>query len=401
MILKKSLLALLCSVVLLTSNAQPSVLSLGDIAFTGANTASSNVNGTGNNKDFSFVLLRAINQGTTILFTDYGWMSTGAFQFTCPSTNPAVTDGVVKWVADKGYPYGTQVVIRCQLSPSANVGTATGEQAAVNPFSGGPQYVTISSVGETIFAYQGSLTTPSFIAAMNMSPTGWTTGTLDCSMTGQPTASTRPAAFNNSNNYGVVLLPNASTTNMRLKPTVILSTDAATARTTLANATNWEFSASQLVLPAVSNVLPVSFDEVVASIKGTSLAVNWQTTSERNCKSYTVEVSADGENWQSLGSVDSKATDGSSSTPLSYSFTFDVKGVAFASIGMALLFLAFPRKSRYSLLLCIVAGIVVLAACTKDNRAEILKADKLFVRIAQQDIDNSVNYSKIVQAIKD
>lgn len=400
MTLKKSLLAVFSICLSSVLSAQPpSILGLGDIAFTGANTASGTVNGTGSNKDFSFVLLKGINPGTTIFFTDYGWMSTGAFQSTC-SSNPAVTDGVVKWVADQAYAYGTQVVIRCHVSPSANFGTATGEQAAVNLFSGGPQYVTISSVGETLFAYQGTLAAPSFIAALNMYPTGWTTTTLDCSMSGQPTASTRPAAFNNSNNYALVLLPSASATNMRLKPTVQLSTNPAVARATLANASNWEFSSAQQVLPSSPNVLPVNFGEVSASIKETSLTVKWQTTSETNCKSYTVAVSADGINWHNLGSVDSKADNGSSSTPLSYSFAFDVKGITFATVGIAVLFLAFPRRRGYSALLCILAGIFVFAACTKNERTEILAEGKLFVRIAQHDIDNTTSYSKIIQATR-
>ncbi|MGN7784188.1 hypothetical protein ACTJIJ_06665 [Niabella sp. 22666] len=398
MTFKKSLLAFLCSAMLFISNAQPTTLALGDIAFTGANTASSNVNGTGDNKDFSFVLLRAINQGTTIYFTDYGWMSTGAFQSTC-STNPALTDGVVKWVADKGYPYGTQVVIRCQVAPTANVGTATGEQAAINPLNGGPQYVTIASPGEVLFAYQGSLTSPSFVAALSMIPAGWTATTMNCNTGLQPTGSTRPAVFDNSNNYAIVLLPSGGT-NVRLKASVILSTNAATARATLANPANWDFSTAQQVLPASPNVLPVTFDEVTANIKGASLAVNWQTTSETNCKSYTVEVSADGENWQRLGSVDSKAVNGSSSTPLYYSFTFDIKGIAFASIGVAFLFLAFPRRARYSALLCILAGIFVFTACTKSERTEVLTSGKLFVRIAQHDIDNTTSYSKTIQATR-
>jgi len=399
MALKKLLLAFLCSTMLLTANAQPTTLTLGDIAFTGANTASGTVNGATSNKDFSFVLLKAINTGTTIFFTDYGWMSTGAFQSTC-STNPALTDGVVKWVADKEYPYGTQVVIRCQVSPTANVGTATGEQAAINTLNGGPQYVTIASPGEVVFAYQGSLTSPSFVAALSLIPAGWTTGTLDCSTGLAPNASTRPAAFNNSNNYAVVLMPTGGT-NARLKATVTLSTDAATARTTLANPANWDFSTTQQVLPASPNVLPVNFDKVTASVKGTALTVNWRTTSETNCKSYTVEVSADGDNWQSLGSVDSKAVNGSSSTPLSYSFTFDVSSATFAFIGMTLLLLVFPRKTQYAALLCLVASVVVFTACTRDTRIPSIKADKLFVRVAQHDIDNTTSYSKIVQAIKD
>ncbi|MCH5684326.1 hypothetical protein LWM68_08630 [Niabella sp. W65] len=46
------------------------------------------------------------------------------------------------------------------------------------------------------------------------------------------------------------------------------------------------------------------------------------------------------------------------------------------------------------------AAILMLAACAKDNDRETLAtSSKIFIRIAQQDIDGKINYSKIVQAI--
>ena len=129
--------------------------------------------------------------------------------------------------------------------------------------------------------------------------------------------------------------------------------------------------------------------------------MDWQTSSETNCKLFEVELSTDGKNWQSIGSTESKANNGSSSTALSYNLTFDTKGIVLGTLGLSLILLAFPRRNRYSIIICFALAIAALNACTKDNRSVISEADKVFVRIAQYDIDDTVNYSKTVQAIKE
>src|SRR5687767_11610298 len=59
-------------------------LAAGDIAFVGYITTDDNVNGTSQNDEFSFVLLRDITAGTTINFTDFGWTDGNAFQTANP-----------------------------------------------------------------------------------------------------------------------------------------------------------------------------------------------------------------------------------------------------------------------------------------------------------------------------
>jgi len=53
-----------------------------------------------------------------------------------------------------------------------------------------------------------------------------------------------------------------------------------------------------------------------------SVSLNWTTTMEINCKNFTVQRSADGgKTWTNVGVVASKAINGNSSTPLSYTLT--------------------------------------------------------------------------------
>lgn len=72
-------------------------LSLGDIAFTGYRSDGDDA--------FSFVLLKDIENGTQIVFTDQGWMSAGGFF-------PDEPENIIYWTSTSEMIYGTQILIQ-------------------------------------------------------------------------------------------------------------------------------------------------------------------------------------------------------------------------------------------------------------------------------------------------
>lgn len=78
MTLKKIFLALLCSVSIIKSFSQTTLVA-GDIAFTGLNSTFTTINDfvnapqTESNKEFCFILLNNVTSCTTIFFTHFGW----------------------------------------------------------------------------------------------------------------------------------------------------------------------------------------------------------------------------------------------------------------------------------------------------------------------------------------
>jgi hypothetical protein len=67
-----------------------------------------------------------------------------------------------------------------------------------------------------------------------------------------------------------------------------------------------------------NGTLPVVLDHFNASFSGNQVVLDWATLVEINSDHFSVERSADGSNWQTLGTV---AASGNSETKVSYSFT--------------------------------------------------------------------------------
>ena len=68
-----------------------------DLAFTGYQIHDDDLDGSGKDDSFSFVLLRDTPQGQEIFFTDKGWIN-NRFQ----TLALAPTDGMIKWTAPAG-----------------------------------------------------------------------------------------------------------------------------------------------------------------------------------------------------------------------------------------------------------------------------------------------------------
>lgn len=120
--------------------------------------------------NFSFIPLKDLAAGTLINFTDFGWTSeSNGFQLSCNvfGTSGAVADGAITWTAPAGgVLLGRQVTIACGgTSPSASHGTEVGLQGTVNAPT---EYMSLSPGGDHIFAFQGTLASPTLITAIAM-----------------------------------------------------------------------------------------------------------------------------------------------------------------------------------------------------------------------------------------
>ena len=124
--------------------ATPTTLIAGDIAFSGY--ISSAVP-----DEFSFVLLKNIGPGTTINFTDNGWLNTNVLQ----SAEQTVT-----WTAPAGgLPAGTEIKIAGLTATKAGGGAAGTVSGTA---------LSLISSGDQVLAYQGPAAAPVFISAIHM-----------------------------------------------------------------------------------------------------------------------------------------------------------------------------------------------------------------------------------------
>ena len=115
-------------------------LSAGDIAFTGYNSDGDD--------SFSFILLAPITSGTVIKFTDQGWSGSALNG----------TEGEITWTSTSAMSALTIVTILPTGSGYASAGSLTVNTA-----------MSLASGGDQIFALQGTLGTPTFIAGVHMS----------------------------------------------------------------------------------------------------------------------------------------------------------------------------------------------------------------------------------------
>ena len=71
----------------------------------------------------------------------------------------------------------------------------------------------------------------------------------------------------------------------------------------------------------VPTATPVTLLGFTAQKQGNTTLLQWQTATESNNKGFAVQRSSDGQNWQIIGFVNSKAANGNSAQPLSYQYT--------------------------------------------------------------------------------
>ncbi|WP_157472033.1 hypothetical protein, partial [Neolewinella persica] len=124
-------------------------LTPGDLAFTGFQS-----DGT---DEFAFVLLTDVPNGTVINFTDNGWLSAGSFR---------TGEGVVSLTLNADLNCGTEIRYdgtNFLTAAGASAGTATNVTGSLG----------LSTSGDQLFAFLGSLASPDLIAGINFDGTGW------------------------------------------------------------------------------------------------------------------------------------------------------------------------------------------------------------------------------------
>uniref|UniRef100_UPI00292DD1E0 putative Ig domain-containing protein n=1 Tax=Pedobacter nototheniae TaxID=2488994 RepID=UPI00292DD1E0 len=194
--LKYSLILSLFLCIKLNVHAQaPCSLLKGDIVINGYDMADDQNNGTLKDDRFSFVVLKKVNLGQVIYFTDFGYIN-ATNQFQVPSK--AVSDGIIKWTADQEYEAGTEIIINCKFTLKATLkdnitaaGTVVGALESYNTstlFTGDPkEYMSLAEFsGDQIFAFllpssngvNDFTTGITFLAGIsaNVSSGGWITG---------------------------------------------------------------------------------------------------------------------------------------------------------------------------------------------------------------------------------
>ena len=133
------------------------ILSVGDIVINGVIS--------NNSDEFSFVLLRDVENGTQINFADKGWFASGSFRN---------NEGIVTWTADSYLTCGTEVtIVETALgSNTYNVNHGT----AIETDTG----FALAAAGDQIIAFQGTQASPTIIYAIFFaSNVGWTDATTN------------------------------------------------------------------------------------------------------------------------------------------------------------------------------------------------------------------------------
>ncbi len=161
--MKKITLVLAALFALCYTQAQ-TTLAAGDIAFLGSNTDP----GSTTTDNVSFVLLKDIDAATTIIFTDRGWNDTGGF-----SNFPG--DGELTWTSGSARSAGDVIVLDLTIGELSNSGA-------------------YSSIGDQLFAIQGSIASPIFIAGIHFNVA--TSGTDDANWDGSATTNSTSALPN-------------------------------------------------------------------------------------------------------------------------------------------------------------------------------------------------------------
>ncbi|MEL6276882.1 MAG: hypothetical protein AAFU03_17415, partial [Bacteroidota bacterium] len=180
----------------------------GDLAFTGYQSDAPD--------GFSFVLLTDIEANTVLSFTERGWLSTGGFI--------GNTEGSFTLTFGSAYSCGDEFFADGTTNAAYVVNDESGSSAGTIA-----QSVTfqLSSSGDQVFAFQGSLANPTLIAAIHMN------GVWNSEATNGNT-STQPAALM-GNNSSIAITPETDNASFDCTPNSGTPDDLAAALTTLSN----------------------------------------------------------------------------------------------------------------------------------------------------------------------
>lgn len=164
---------------------------------------------------------------------------------------------------------------------------------------------------------------------------------------------------------------------------------------------NWRLD--DIVITASAIILPVTFEKVQAILSGGQLKVQWTTSFETNNDHFDVEVSKNGKDFVKIATLQSKAIQGNSTIPLQYEYTTTAGKVAAGAFALlfAVLIPGFKNRRIIHFAWLSIIMTISISSCQKENLSEVNTESRIFVRIAQVDIDGTKSYSKTVQAIQD
>lgn len=296
---------------LASAGSKAQVLSAGDIAFTAYNSNSIT-------DEFSFVLLKNIPSGTVIYFTDNAWLE-------APISALRSGEETITWTSNSSLVAGQEIKISgltATLSAGAGTpGTVTG--TALN----------LSTGGDQILAFQGSIASPTFISAIHMNV--YDTNVGDAINT---TAASWDAG-NSNNTNGSALPPGLTTaTDCIWIGTFQVSasekdnakficpggyTTIAQIRAAVNNQANWitEDQPANTILPPSGcnflSVLPIRFVYFDAKLNADKTArLEWNLSQQNDVKEFVVERSLDGVAFTRIGTLAALYT-----TSNTYSYT--------------------------------------------------------------------------------
>jgi hypothetical protein len=226
---------------------------------------------------FSWVALVPIPGGTTILFTDNGWNGS-AFR---------TSEGVLTWTAPaSGVPAGTVVTITGGTTASIGTVTSSGTYA-------------LSTAGDQLFAFKGTLASPTFIAGINFGGTGWDDTAASTN------SSALPATLTNGSN--AVAVGNQDNGRFNCSDGSVMG-NIATIGSNINTATNWTINAD-ILSPAVSactytsSSLPVRLISFKSEAQSAVIELTWQTGEEIDNSHFEIERSSNAQNFETIGRV--------------------------------------------------------------------------------------------------
>lgn len=261
---------------ILFSNAKgQTTLSAGDIAITKFNSQDPD-------DGFSFILLRNIDAGTVIRFTDRGWINKSGGHFT--SSGNSTGEDTLTWVATSAMDSFEEVELYFGSPESVSSGMIINGRSLD------------LATGDQILAYQGNHSgspTPTFIAALNC--TGWDESNGN-------TSSDVPAGLTDGIN---AVSMSSSYANFAFDCSSFIGLTTDELRQTINNDSNWNGSSSEVYdgMPCELQSLPVELVTFIGYQAGDEILLEWVTATEKENSHFVVQKSIDEHEWIDISEV--------------------------------------------------------------------------------------------------
>lgn len=233
---------LICTIFLLgkiTVKAQ-TTLSPGDLAFIALNTDALL-------DQFSFVLLKGVETGTEIKFSDQGWVDGVGFH------NAVGDNGYFIWTSTSNLTIGTIVTITTNNgnnTPTATIGSCSG-----NP-------MLISSIGDQILAFQGPFNiNANFIAGIHFNVSGTSSSNWDGNSTSNSTSALPDALTNGDNAIWIYNTTDGSEMDNMIYNCMVAGGNVSEIRAAINNVANWSYNINT---PYTQVPFPCSFSPTLS-----------------------------------------------------------------------------------------------------------------------------------------